>query len=459
VTEGARQQHRGVSGISYRTASWLAWSLWAVCVALVVLGLLLDFVTDEPVPPDVPVEILVGPAVAVLTAVLSLAYLTVGALIASRLPSNPIGWIFCGVGLLYETRRFTTAYANYGLLENPALPGELYVAWFSTWVWDAGLVLAGVFLMLLFPEGRLLSRRWRMAVWAALCGTFLVALVFAFEPGALRGTLYYVQNPFGVVGVIGGMVTTYELFSASSVLGFALLATSILAALFSLLLRLHRARGDQRQQIKWFLFAAVPAAVCLSLVFVQSMVYDYTLEFLGYPVDILPWPLSIAAFYVAISALLVVPVFAYIAILKYRLYDIDVIINRTLVYGSLTALLAMVYFGGVATTEAIFRALTSQERQPQLAIVVSTLVIAALFNPLRRRIQRFIDRRFYRSKYDTRKTLEAFSAKLRDETDLDTLSDDLVEAVRETMQPTHVSLWLRSEPPPRGSEGREQPQS
>ena len=145
-------------------------------------------------------------------------------------------------------------------------------------------------------------------------------------------------------------------------------------------------------------------------------------------------------------ALLIVPVFTYIAILKYRLYDINVVINRTLVYGSLTLMLALIYFGGITTTQALFSALTAgQEEQPQLAIVVSTLVIAALFNPLRRRIQGFIDRRFYRSKYDARKTLEAFSAQLRDETDLDALSGDLVGVVRETMQPEHVSLWLKPE--------------
>jgi hypothetical protein len=175
--------------MSRRTAAWLAWSLCAVCVALIALGLLLDFVTDEPVPPDLPVEMLGGSAIDVLTAVLSLAYLTVGALIASRLPQNPIGWIFCGAGLLFETRRFTTAYANYALLENFALPGEEYVAWFSTWVGDVGLALVGVFLMLLFPEGRILSRRWRIVVWAALCGSVLVALVFALRPGPLRGSL------------------------------------------------------------------------------------------------------------------------------------------------------------------------------------------------------------------------------------------------------------------------------
>jgi hypothetical protein len=144
-----------------------------------------------------------------------------------------------------------------------------------------------------------------------------------------------------------------------------------------------------------------------------------------------------------------------IAVLRYRLYEIDLLINRTLVYGALTAMLALVYFGGVTATQAIFRALTGQE-QPQLAIVVSTLVIAALFNLLRRRIQGFIDRRFYRRKYDAAKTLEAFSAKLRDETDLDALSDDLVTVARETMQPAHVSLWLRPGTPPAGRAGRQE---
>jgi hypothetical protein len=147
-----------------------------------------------------------------------------------------------------------------------------------------------------------------------------------------------------------------------------------------------------------------------------------------------------------------IPIATGIAILRYRLYDIDLVINRTLVYGTLTAALAAVYFAGVTATQAIFGALTGQVEQPQLAIVVSTLIIAALFNPLRRRIQGFIDRRFYRRKYDARKTLEAFSAKLRDEPDLDALRGDLVGVVRETMQPAHVSLWLRPDTPPRGEQ-------
>jgi hypothetical protein len=295
--------------------------------------------------------------------------------------------------------------------------------------------------------------------WAAFCGAALTALGDAFTPGPLR-THPYVENPFGVVGVIGGGLTTYEFFAASLVFGTTLLLISSLTALCSLIVRLRRARGDERQQIKWFLYAAVPAVISLSPAILDAMLLHFASNFLlfntayNYNV-IVSWDFLTYSVYVAVFAALVVPVFTYIAILKYRLYDIDVVINRTLVYGSLTAMLALIYFGGVATTQAIFRALTGQEEQPQLAIVVSTLVIAALFNPLRRRIQSFIDRRFYRRKYDAAKTLEAFSAKLRDETDLDALSDDLVGVVRETMQPAHVSLWLRPELPPRRSEGQE----
>jgi hypothetical protein len=227
------------------------------------------------------------------------------------------------------------------------------------------------------------------------------------------------ENPFEVVGVIGGRVSTYAFFGVSGILGVALVILGSLAALFSLILRLHHTRGSERQQLKWFLFAAVPLSVFLSLIGVDAIVASFTTNFMYHPVYMLySLRLLLPVHYVSVLALLAVPVFTYIAILKCRLYDIDVAINRTLVYGSLTALLATVYFGGVGTTEAIFRALTGQERQPQLAVVVSTIVIAALFTPLKKSIQSFIDRRFYRRKYDSAKTLETFSAKLRDETDL-----------------------------------------
>jgi hypothetical protein len=192
-------------------------------------------------------------------------------------------------------------------------------------------------------------------------------------------------------------------------------------------------------------------------VYLSAMVspFIFAPEMLGGGGSLPPPPLWFELlFSVAVLSFAGVPVAIGFAVLRYRLCEIDTVINRTLVYGALTSSLALVYFGGVAITQTIYRAFTGQEQQPQLAIVISTLVIAALFNPLRRRIQGFIDRRFYRSKYDAAKTLEAFSAKLRDETDLDALSSDLVGVVREAMQPAHVSLWLRPELSPRGSGGQ-----
>jgi hypothetical protein len=433
--------------MSRRTAAWLAGSVLAVCVVLITLALVLDFMTEE-----LPLEVggfRYDPGFAVLTGVLSLAYPAVGALIASRLPTNPIGWIFCGLGLIYVTRRFTTAYADHAFLETLALPWGEFAAWFSTWIGFAGPTLA-VFLMLLFPGGRLPSGRWRIVVWVTVLGAAMSALGFAFMPSSLL-THSDVANPFAIVGVIYGKLTTYQFFGVSRLLGMTLLSTSILAALFSVILRLRHARGDDRQQIKWFLFAAVPLTFLGSLDELNTIVADFTTDFMFRPVYILySWGLVVLVVYVEVLALLLVPVCTYIAILRYNLYDVDVVINRTLVYGSLTVMLVALYLVGIVVLQRVFVVLTGQ--RSTLAVVASTLLIAALFTPLRRRIQSFIDRRFYRRKYDARKTLEAFSAQLRDETDLNALSEDLVGVVRETMQPAHVSLWLRPEASAKGTQ-------
>jgi hypothetical protein len=441
--------------MSRRTAAWLAWSLCAGCFALIGLALLLDLLTGEVIPAGVPGE-RPGLGFAVLTGVLSLAFPMVGALIASRLPTNPIGWLFCGMGVLYTAGRFTSAYADYALVENFAFPGGEYVAWFSSCLWFAVPTL-GVFLILLFPDGQLPSRRWRLVAWAALVGAALAVIGTAFIPDYLTVSHPYVDNPFGIVGVIGGGLTTYELFGASRFLGVMLLLTSSLATLFSLILRLHHTRGIERQQITWFLFAAVPLTVFLGLIeldlLVLNLTYDFYFRFdflFNNGTSIFPsWETFNGVQYVAVFALLSTPVCTYIAILKYGLYDIDLVINRTLVYGSLTVTLVALYFGGIVVLQRFFVLLTGQ--QSTLAVVASTLLIAALFTPLRRRIQSFIDRRFYRKKYDAAKTLEAFSATLRNETDLETLREDLVGVVRETMQPEHVSLWLHPGTPRNGT--------
>jgi hypothetical protein len=349
-----------------------------------------------------------------------------GGLIASRRPENPYGWLWLGLSLGFGLVSFAGAYAVYALVVEPgSLPAPRTVSNVLGLGWGVGVVLLP-FLLLLFPTGRLPSQRWRPVVWAVLVAGAVLLIIGLFSPG--RSGIGPFENPLGVGGVVGKAIV----FITNAVV-YALFVAIFLSAA-SLVLRYRRAGGVERQQIKWFAFAAVLFASYIS---VSEFLYEPPGAWDG----LLENATSLGL-YATIG----------VAILRYRLYDIDLIINRTLVYGSLTASLALVYFGGVATTQAIFRALTSQQEQPQIAIVVSTLVIAALYNPLRRRVQGFIDRRFYRSKYDARKTLEAFSAKLRDETDLDALSDDLVGVVRETVQPAHVTLWLRPDTPPKAEQ-------
>jgi hypothetical protein len=219
----------------------------------------------------------------------------------------------------------------------------------------------------------------------------------------------------------------------------------MLASALSLVLRYRRSGGEERQQIKWIAFAASVVVVVYAIAMIASVVFPEESWTTAGSV----WWLNLLT-YVVLSSFTLVPIAVGIAILKYRLYDVDLLINRTLVYGALTAMLAALYFGGIVVLQRVFVALTGEKST--LAVVASTLVIAAVFNPLRRRVKAFEDRRFYRRKYDAAKTLETFSAKLRDETDLEALSDDLVGVVRETMQPAHVSLWLRPETVSKGQQ-------
>src|SRR5215216_4709578 len=399
VTKETKKQDREVGRMSRRTAAWLAWSVCAVCVALMVLTLSLDFFTDDSFTSSgVVFSRSPGLAFAVLTGMLSLVFPAVGAIIASRLPMNPIGWIFCGVGLLYTTQRFTQAYANYALLVNFAFPGGEYMAWFSGLVNQGSLVLAGIFVMLLFPDGSLPSRRWRIVAWTAVCGAVLSELYAAFYPQDV-GTSASVMNPFGWVGgiwvgVIGVGLTTYDLLNASALIGETLLLTSSLAAICSLALRLHRARGDERQQLKWFLYATVPAALCFSFVLLSYSVFDFTYLVFGTPLE--PFGQNEQEIsYVGVFALLFVPVFTYIAILKYRLYYIDVVINRSLVYGALTACVDGIYVLAVVALGALFQA------QGHLAVSLSaTGLVAVLFQPLRSRLQRSVNRLMYGERDD-----------------------------------------------------------
>ncbi len=435
--------------MSRRTAARLAWSLCAVCVVLIGLALLLDFLTDTSVvhagyfssayeergllPGDA------DPSLTVMTGVLSLAYPIVGALIASRLPTNPIGWIFCGVGLLYTGQRFTIAYADYALLENLAFPGGEVMAWFSTLAAHKGTILAGVFLMLLFPDGRLLSRRWQIVAWMAVLGAVLRVIYDAFSPDPLE-THSYVQNPFGVVegGTTYDVLSTATLHSWDSWVAETLLFTSSLAALFSLFVRLHRAQGVERQQLKWFLYAGWPAVAFFSFIWdsFRRLYFPY-LEFLDSTFIPFQWIFTYT-YYIPAFALLFVPVFTYIAIVRYHLYDIDVVINRTLVYGALSACVVGIYVLAVVALGTVFQA------RGNLAIsLLATGFVAVLFQPLRMRLQRGVNRLMYGDRDDPYAVISRLGRRLETTLAPDTVLPTLVETIAQALKLPYAAILLK----------------
>jgi hypothetical protein len=405
--------------MSTRASAWLAWTLAGLSVAMflasVVLYVLAHSSQEAPSTGD-----------ALRTLLLFVPFLVfpiVGALIASRHPKNPVGWICLAVGLFWMLIAVGDQYEA----ENTVVIDALTQA---TWVPPIGLL--GIYLILLFPDGKLPSRRWRPLAWLSGVVMVLASLGITFAPGPLEGHPG-VRNPFGLEGTPPWVAT-------AGIGILLLLPLCMLASALSLVLRYRRSGGAEREQIKWITFAASVVGFIYLIAMVSSLFFPWGWGGAGTPL----WLGLLQD--AALVSFTTVPIAVGFAVLKYRLYDIDVIINRTLVYGSLTLMLALVYFEGVTATQTLFQTLTGQGKLPQLAVVVSTLVIAALFNPLRRSVQGFVDRRFYRRKYDARKTLEVFSLKLRDETDLEALNNDLVSVVRETMQPAHVSLWLRHEP-------------
>jgi hypothetical protein len=397
-------------------AGLLAWSLCALCVALAAASLILARLNGRT-----PGEIFVEEGIAMI-ATLTVAFSVVGALVASQRPENPIGWIFCAAALFQGLSNSGYEYATYALITRPgSLPLGAEASWIGQWIWAPGLGLILVFLPLLFPDGRPPSRRWRPVAW-------LGGLSIGLAVGSST-VILWPERGLELVRPEGPAEegTSHALFVVVEFIAFPMMLLAGLGAVISLFVRFHRARGDERQQIKWF---ASASALTFGFVFVFEVLVNAEGRLLG-------------ALFAALSLLVVpaIPVATGIAILKYRLYEIDAIINRTLVYGVLTVLLVAIYLGGVVLLQYVIRALTGQESQ--LAVVVSTLAIAALFNPLRRRIQALVDRRFYRRKYDARRTLQNFGARLRDEVELDVLQGDLVAVVAETLQPAHVSLWIR----------------
>jgi hypothetical protein len=358
---------------------------------------------------DVPADLEAGAGDFIWPLVI-LGFAFVGALVASRRPENPIGWIFCGGAVAFSLSGLGEAYGIYTLFAEPGalLGGGETAAWFSVWVWVLGGVPLIILFPLLFPNGELLTPRWRIVAVAAFAAIAFLVVGSMFAPGPMED-LPEVENPYGIGGVAG------DVFDAFGAVGWLLIVLSLIAAVTSLVLRFRRSRGIERQQLKWVAAAGVVLVV----------------SFLSWEVWEGMAPLGIFTMVVA----------AGIAILRYRLYDIDVVINRTLVYGALTATLALAYLGGVLLLQLALRPLTESSN---LAIAGSTLAVAALFRPARARIQALVDRRFYRRKYDAARTLARFGSQLRDEVDLDALGGALRRVVTETMQPAHMSLWLRA---------------
>ena len=421
MAEGA-EQSRAVGGVSTRIATWSAWSVWGAALGFVVVGLLFGILAFSAALPDGREPMLIP---IIVQGGLVVLYGALGALIASRRPRNLIGWIFCAMAAALGLLSAAYGYADYALYATDhTLPGAELVAWLTNWLFMVPVFIAPCFLFLLFPDGRPASPQWRPVVWAVAVVAGIAICATAVAPGRLDAHPS-VENPLGLGGSFGEIArVTKEVTDVAAILAF-------LVALASVVVRLRRSRGRERLQVKWVAYAAVLTTTSFATYFL---------------VGLLPSSQTAADIFFlgGVAGFTSTPVAAGVAILRYRLYEIDFLINRTLVYGSLTVMLVAVYVGSIVVLQGLLRTLTGQESQ--LAIVASTLAVAALFTPLRRRVQTFIDRRFYRSKYDAAKTLEAFSARLRNETNLDALSGDLVSVVRETMQPAHISLWLRPDP-------------
>jgi hypothetical protein len=408
--------------MSNRGMATLLWAAVAVQVVLVALGILFE-ILDRP-PSSLGLGFVVD-AVAGATSIL--AFPAVGALIFWHRPEHPIGWLFCAANLGWAINNFAGPYAKYALVVNPgAVPGGRLAGWLYSWPGAISVALL-VLLFLLFPDGRPLSSRWRLVAWLTVGYAVVGSLALAFAPGRIDDTIgFEVDNPAGIGGPVGHVLSLL-----ASIVDL-LAAPLLVVALISLALRQRRSRGRERQQLKWFTSSLILFSILIGAQVALFIYYG--------PISAMPsWASTFND--VAIVSDVLIPISAGIAILRYRLYDIDLLVNRALVYTTLTVSLAAVYVGCVVLLQAILSSLIGENSQ--LAVVASTLAMAALFNPLRRRVQALVDRRFYRSKYDATKTLEAFGVRLRDETDLERLGDDLVGVVRGTMQPVHISLWLR----------------
>lgn len=376
----------------------LAWASLGVALALSAAGALL-------VPTDALVVVLVAP------------FGAIGAILASRRPEHRIGWIFCSFAVTFGVYWFATAYASAGLTAVPELPAARFAAWLEAWFWlvyVTQLELA----FLLFPTGHLAGPRWLWVARAIAAANALNAVALALRPGPLDK--HAIENPAGVAALAPAM----DFLGAP----LAVMFVGQLLSLGSPFVRLSRAQGVEREQIKWVGSAGV------------LLVFALVLSGLLRPLGVAPAIADFVSDVLYAVGVIGIPVAMGVAILRYRLYDIEVIIRRTLTYGCVLAVLAASYLGGVVVVQSVLRSVTTGS---EIAVAASTLLTVALFQPIRSRVQRGVDRRFYRSRYDASRTIDTFAARLRDQIDLGALEGELLEAVHDTMQPAHASVWLR----------------
>ena len=398
--------------MSRRTTALLAW----VLCGIIVLGSFIN-VGRDIIKQDVASHPL-GWIHYLLEFLWPVGFAILGALILSRQPQNAIGWLLMIPPLLsivYSLPGVSVDHVTAPPLD-PSIP-FLLAAWFNQWAWIL-FIFPILLIPLLFPTGRPPTLRWRWVIVYAIILVVTFIFLASFSQNFQSENGWSVPNPIGLI--------PNSSFAESIILAWQMgLVVLTILCVSSLFVRFRRAAAVEREQIKWLLYAC----------FLFAIIYGFRF-FVSDESSIIPmWNVL---FYLLI---LMVPAAIAIAILRYRLWDIDVIIRRTLVYGILTAALALVFFGGVTVLQSLFQAVSGQ--QSAVSIVISTLAIAALFNPLRRRVQDFIDRRFFRKKYSAEKILARFAAAARDETDIEQLSAELVSVVQETMQPENVTLWLK----------------
>ena len=416
-----------VRAMSDRALRRSAWAVWWFLVVMIAASVPLSLVEHSRSAETWGSG--AGAAGELAFVVLVFTFPMTGLLILRRQPRNTIGWLLQGIGLVWGLTGFADNYATYGLLVDPgSLPGPDVVAALNEGTWAAAIGLMGTFLILLYPDGRLPSRRWRPVAWLSAVTIVMVTVAVDLLPGRLEESpIPSMANPIAVE-------SAQPVLDVILVVFLPLLPMCILASAFGLVVRFRRSRGVEREQLKWLATAGALVAFLFLVTLMSTLVTQTAMGGQEVPA----WVGLLQA--VSAPAFVLLPISIGIAILRHGLYEIDVIINRALVYGLLTAALVGVYLASVLLLQLALNPLTEQS---DLAVAGSTLAVAALFRPARTRIQAAVDRRFYRSRYDAARTLDAFATRLRHELDLDAVGTNLRAAVHVTVQPAHVSLWLR----------------